>query len=129
MVKAISDLPQYSNELHMALQKSIYHWQRICAFIKAEMYDGTEIDTASDISANMLYMYNESMYGESCPLCKLAEARCTNCVLYAYGMDCDKEHSPWGEVMLSTTMEELLNNAEHMVGILKEIFRQVVEAA
>ena len=88
------------DKVYDAVCESISHWKRICAYIKAELYDGRYADTVGIYVHDMLdewrWNYGEAMHGHSCPLCKLYKANCSICVLKEkWGHDCDDDRSLW----------------------------------
>lgn len=128
MVKATLDQNQCFDALYDALCHSIKHWKRICAYIKAEMYDDSDIGYFDAIESNWKVDYGDTVHGNTCPLCKLYENDCSKCILKVkYNNECDYEGSPWYRTITSESWEDMLENAQGMVRYLEQVKHELVE--
>lgn len=132
MDKDTSVQPPCFDEVYRAVHDSISHWKRICAYIKAELYDGRYDDTdgldVHDMLDEWRWEYGEAMHGHSCPLCKLYECYCPACVLKEkWGYDCNDDRSLWWRTINSESLSDMLENANIMVKFLEGLKHELVE--
>lgn len=120
---------QYFDALYDAVCHSIKHWKRICAYIKAEIYDDdSDKDDFDCIECGWKVDYGDTAHGNTCPLCKLYENDCDKCILKEkYNNDCNYEGSPWYRTIASESWEDMLKNAQDMVKFLETVMREMVE--
>ena len=117
------------DEIYRAVHESIRHWKRICAYIKAELYDDdSNKDDFDYIECSWKVDYGDTVHGNTCPLCKLYENDCGKCILKEkYNNECDYEESPWHRTIASESWEDMLKNAQSMVRFLETVMRELVE--
>ena len=117
----------YFDKVYDAVCESIGHWKRICAYIKAEMYDEADSDDIYSMEDKWRWNYGETMHGHSCPLCKIYRTNCDICVLKKKGHECDYEGSHWYRTISSESLPEMLENAQRMVKFLENVKHELVE--
>lgn len=128
MDKDTSGQRRYFEAVYDAVDESIKHWNRICAYIKAEMYDGdNDIDGFDAIEYNWKLNYGDTVHSNTCPLCMIYENSCDECILKEKGHECNYENGPWYLTVTSESWEEMLENAQDMVRLLKGVKRDIVE--
>ena len=115
------------DKVYRAVHESIRHWKRICAYIKAEIYDDSNIDEFYHIECSWKVDYGDTVHGSTCPLCRLYEANCDICVLKEKGHECDYEGSHWHRTVSSESWEDMLKNAQDMVRFLEKVMHELVE--
>lgn len=114
--------------LYDALCHSIKHWKRICAYIKAEIYDDGDINNFDLIEHRWKIDHGDTVHGNTCPLCKIYENDCSECILKVkYHNKCTYEESPWYRTVTSESWEDMLENAKGMVKYLEKVKHELVE--
>lgn len=124
----LDQLPCF-DKVYDAVRESIRHWKRICAYIKAELYDDdSDICDLEYIVYGWKVDYGDTVYGNTCPLCKLYESDCAKCILgEKYDNECNYEGSPWYRTIVSDSWEDMLKNAQDMVKFLEKVMHELVE--
>lgn len=124
----LDQLPCF-DKVYRAVRESIRHWKRICAYIKAELYDDdSDICDFDSIECGWRVDYGDTVHGNTCPLCKLYENDCAKCILgEKYDNECNYEESPWYRTVTSDSWEDMLKNAQDMVEFLEKVERALVE--
>ena len=124
----LEQLPCF-DKVYGAVHESIKHWKRICAYIKAELYDDdSDKDDFDCIECGWKVDYGDTAHGNTCPLCKLYENDCDKCILKEkYNNDCNYEGSPWYRTIASESWEDMLKNAQDMVKFLEKVMHELVE--
>ena len=115
------------DKVYRAVHESIRHWKRICAYIKAEIYDDSDIDEFCHIECSWKVDYGDTVHGSTCPLCRLYSTNCDICVLKEKGHECDYEGSHWYRTVSSESWEDMLKNAQAMVRFLEKVMHELVE--
>ena len=129
MDKDTLEQPPCFDKVYGAVRESIRHWKRICAYIKAELYDDdSDICDFDAIECGWRVDYGDTVHGNTCPLCKLYENDCAKCILgEKYDNECNYEGSPWYRTIASDSWEDMLKNAQGMVKFLEKVMRELVE--
>lgn len=124
----LEQLPCF-DKVYDAVRESIRHWKRICAYIKAELYDDdSDICDFDYIECGWRMDYGDTVHGNTCPLCKLYENDCAKCILgEKYNNECNYEESPWYHTITSDSWEDMLKNAQGMVEFLEKVMHELVE--
>lgn len=124
----LEQLPCF-DKVYDAVRESIRHWKRICAYIKAELYDDdSDICDFEYTEGSWRVDYGDTVHGNTCPLCKLYENNCAKCILgEKYDNECNYEESPWYRTITSDSWEDMLKNAQDMVKFLEKVMRELVE--
>lgn len=124
----LEQLPCF-DEVYRAIHESIRHWKRICAYIKAELYDDdSDKDDFYYIDCGWRVDYGDTAHVNTWPLCKLYENDCDKCIIKEkYNNDCKYEGGPWYRTIASESWEDMLKNAQGMVKFLEKVMHELAE--